>query len=69
MVRGRWPRAVARAAETVRNGSANGGSMDKEILVIEDEPQLARLVAMHLGDAGCRVEVALTGAEGLAHAA
>jgi DNA-binding response OmpR family regulator len=39
--------------------------MDKEILVIEDEPQLARLVEMHLSDAGCRVEVALTGAEGL----
>ncbi len=43
--------------------------MDKDILVIEDEPQIARLVAMHLGDAGCRVEAALTGAEGLAHAA
>ena len=42
--------------------------MDKEILVIEDEPQLARLVEMHLRDAGCRVEVALTGAEGLAKA-
>ena len=39
--------------------------MDKEILVIEDEPQLARLVEMHLRDAGCRVEVALSGAEGL----
>jgi DNA-binding response OmpR family regulator len=39
--------------------------MDKEILVIEDEPQLARLVEMHLRDAGCRVEVALTGAKGL----
>ena len=43
--------------------------MDKEILVIEDEPQLARLVEMHLSDAGCTVEVAHTGAEGLAHAA
>jgi DNA-binding response OmpR family regulator len=42
--------------------------MDKEILVIEDEPQLARLVEMHLRDAGCRVEVALTGAKGLSQA-
>jgi len=42
--------------------------MDKEILVIEDEPQLAQLVEMHLCDAGCRVEVALTGAKGLAKA-
>ena len=42
--------------------------MDKEILVIEDEPQLAQLVEMHLCDAGCRVDVALTGAHGLAKA-
>lgn len=42
--------------------------MDKEILVIEDEPQLAQLVEMHLCDAGCRVDVALTGANGLAKA-
>ena len=42
--------------------------MDKEILVIEDEPQLARLVEMHLRDAGCEVEVALTGAKGLTEA-
>jgi DNA-binding response OmpR family regulator len=42
--------------------------MDKEILVIEDEPQLAQLVEMHLCDAGCRVDVALTGTNGLAKA-
>ena len=42
--------------------------MDKDILVIEDEPQLARLVEMHLSDAGCRVEVALMGAKGLSEA-
>ena len=42
--------------------------MDKEILVIEDEPQLARLVEMHLRDAGYEVEVALTGAKGLTEA-
>jgi DNA-binding response OmpR family regulator len=42
--------------------------MDKEILVIEDEPQLARLVEMHLVDAGCRVTVTNDGAGGLAQA-
>jgi DNA-binding response OmpR family regulator len=40
--------------------------MEKKILVVEDEPQLARLVEMHLGDAGCKVTVAHRGAEGLA---
>jgi len=39
--------------------------MDREILVIEDEPQLADLVEMNLRDAGFRVAVALTGADGL----
>jgi DNA-binding response OmpR family regulator len=43
--------------------------MGKEILVIEDEPQLARLVEMHLSDAGCEVEVAPTGATALSEAA
>jgi DNA-binding response OmpR family regulator len=42
--------------------------MGKQILVIEDEPQLAQLVEMHLSDVGCEVEVALTGAEGLSQA-
>jgi DNA-binding response OmpR family regulator len=42
--------------------------MNKEILVIEDEPQLARLVEMHLCDAGYRVDIALTGGKGLAEA-
>jgi DNA-binding response OmpR family regulator len=40
--------------------------MEKQILVIEDEPQLARLVEMHLEDAGCRIETAFTGSDGLA---
>jgi DNA-binding response OmpR family regulator len=39
--------------------------MQKDILVIEDEPQLARLVEMHLRDAGCEVTVAHRGTEGL----
>jgi len=43
--------------------------MEEKILVIEDEPQLARLVEMHLSDAGCSVTVAHRGAEGLAAAA
>ncbi len=43
--------------------------MDKRILVVEDEPQLARLVEMHLADAGCRVSVTHRGGDGLAAAA
>ncbi len=43
--------------------------MDKKILVVEDEPQLARLVEMHLADAGCRVTVTHRGGDGLAAAA
>jgi DNA-binding response OmpR family regulator len=43
--------------------------MSKDILVIEDEPQIARLVEMHLNDAGCRVAITLTGAGGLSKAA
>jgi len=43
--------------------------MCREILVIEDEPQLARLVEMHLKDAGCRVTLAHRGDDGLAAAA
>lgn len=42
--------------------------MDKKVLVIEDEPQLARLVEMHLADAGCRVTISHRGGEGLAAA-
>jgi len=42
--------------------------MEKQILVIEDEPQLARLVEMHLEDAGYRIESAFTGSDGLARA-
>jgi DNA-binding response OmpR family regulator len=40
--------------------------MEKQILVIEDEPQLARLVELHLEDVGCRIETAFTGSDGLA---
>ena len=40
--------------------------MDTKILVIEDEPQIARLVEMHLRDAGCQVTLAADGRTGLA---
>ncbi|MGD2114538.1 MAG: response regulator transcription factor [Acidobacteriota bacterium] len=39
--------------------------MDKRVLVIEDEPQIARLVELHLEDLGCTVEIAGTAADGL----
>ena len=42
--------------------------MDKNILLIEDEPQLARLVEMHLRDGGFAVDIRHTGTEGLARA-
>jgi len=42
--------------------------MEKQILVVEDEPQLARLVEMHLADIGCRVDIAFTGSDALARA-
>jgi DNA-binding response OmpR family regulator len=40
--------------------------MDRKILVIEDDPDIARLIAMHVGDIGCRAEIAATGTAGLA---
>ena len=43
--------------------------MDTKILVVEDEPQIARLVEMHLRDAGCEVTLAANGRAGLAHIA
>jgi DNA-binding response OmpR family regulator len=39
--------------------------MDTRVLVVEDEPQLARLVEMHLRDAGYDVTVAYRGADAL----
>jgi DNA-binding response OmpR family regulator len=42
--------------------------MEKKILVIDDEPQLARLVEMHLTDAGFRVTLAANGSDGLVSA-
>lgn len=56
-------------APSVGLGFEKGSTMEKDILVIEDEPQLARLVEMHLSDAGCAVTVVHNGADGLAAAA
>ena len=42
--------------------------MSKKILVVEDEPEIARLVALHLGDAGYEVEVSGDGVDGLRRA-
>jgi len=40
--------------------------MDKHVLVIEDEPKIARLIELHLKDLGCSVELAGTAGVGLA---
>ena len=42
--------------------------MERNILVIEDDPDIARLVKLHLADAGCNVDVASDGALGLQRA-
>ncbi|MEM7050784.1 MAG: response regulator transcription factor [Acidobacteriota bacterium] len=42
--------------------------MDKRILVIEDEPEIARLAELHLKDLGCEVTLAADGTTGLAEA-
>ena len=44
-------------------------SPSSRILLIEDDPRLAALVSEYLGEAGYRVTVAETGADGLARAA
>jgi DNA-binding response OmpR family regulator len=36
----------------------------KRVLVVEDDPEIARLVEIHLADQGCRVELARDGDEG-----
>jgi DNA-binding response OmpR family regulator len=42
--------------------------MSKKVLIIEDDPDIARLVAMHIRDLGCDVVVVADGAEGLQQA-
>ena len=38
----------------------------QRVLVVEDDPSIARLLEIELGEAGYRVKLARTGAEGLA---
>ncbi|MGI9304704.1 MAG: response regulator transcription factor [Gammaproteobacteria bacterium] len=40
-------------------------AMPNQVLIIEDESDLAALLALHLSDAGCQSEVCANGAEGL----
>ena len=40
--------------------------MTRKVLIIEDDPDIARLVALHLGDIDCETECRGDGAEGLA---
>ena len=40
----------------------------KRVLVVEDEPEIRRLVELHLRDIGCHVGLAATGREGLKRA-
>src|SRR5258708_12985953 len=40
----------------------------RRVLVIEDEPDIARLVALHLEDLGCEVDTSHDGRSGLARA-
>ena len=40
--------------------------MTRKVLIIEDDPDIARLVALHLGDIDCETECLSDGAEGLA---
>lgn len=40
--------------------------MTRQVLVIEDDPDIARLVKMQLGDLGCAVKLAPDGSRGLA---
>jgi DNA-binding response OmpR family regulator len=42
--------------------------MSKKVLIIEDDPNIARLVAMHIRDLGCDVVVVSNGVEGLQQA-
>ena len=42
--------------------------MTRNVLIIEDDPSIARLVHLHLTDAGYRVEVIADGRAGLARA-
>lgn len=42
-----------------------GANMSRSVLIVEDEPELARAIKRHLEDLSCTVEVALAGDTGL----
>jgi DNA-binding response OmpR family regulator len=44
------------------------GLVSRNVLVVEDDHDLARLVALHLADIGCSVQIAHDGPSGLASA-
>jgi DNA-binding response OmpR family regulator len=48
---------------------ASDGTMNpRKVLVVEDDPDIAGLIGLHLQDLGCAVEVATDGTQGLAQA-
>ena len=48
--------------------SAPTTTMDRTVLVIEDQPDIARLITMHVEDLNCLVETILDGTQGLKRA-
>ncbi len=41
--------------------------MNQKVLIIEDNPEIANLVALHLKDINCDADIAMDGTEGLRH--
>ena len=39
--------------------------MKRKVLIVEDEPDIAKLVQQHLGDIGCSADIAATGAQAM----
>jgi len=58
----------SRMASYDRRPKGFRGTNSRRVLVIEDEPDIARLVALHLEDLGCEVDTAYDGRSGLARA-
>ena len=61
--------ATASAEEPSSNAPEVEPETPRRVLVVEDEAEIAELVALHLRDAGYMVEVATDGGQGLAAAA
>lgn len=49
-----------------KDSEATGGGMARKVLVVEDSPDIAHLVKLHLADIQCDAEIATTGEEALA---